>query len=38
MTINVDLEKLYSPSVWSKRLQTPAAVENDHCQFAENGM
>lgn len=35
--MDFDLEKLYSPSQWSKRFSKPEDVENDHITFAENG-
>lgn len=33
-----DLEKLYSPSQWSKRFAKAEDVERDHVAFAENGI
>lgn len=35
--MDIDLEKLYSPSQWSKRFAKPEDVEIDHVKFAENG-
>lgn len=31
------LDKLYSPSYWSKRFPTPEQVISEHVKFAENG-
>lgn len=35
--MDVDLERLYSPSQWSKRFSKPEDVEGDHVTFAANG-
>lgn len=33
-----DMERLYSPSRWSKRFERSEDVERDHVTFSENGL
>lgn len=37
MALDLDLEKLYSPSMWSKRFATADEVLTDHIVFAQDG-